>query len=123
MSLFRGTPGPTHGLTLLVSDLGISPAQVEVAAAADSAGKIQIVAATFGGVASAAIQAGLEKIAKQVDQSVTIALGTMGGKSIATYIFPESQLEPVVSYILEDTVYVITSSDQALIEDALGQLP
>lgn len=113
----------TNLLTLLIAGLGVSPAQVGVAAAADTDGKIQILAAEFNGVSSSAIQAQVETVAKSVDPGVTLANTTIGGKSVTTLTFPGSKTGPVISYITGDTLYLVQSSDPALAEDALKQLP
>jgi hypothetical protein len=107
----------------MVTGLGVSPTPVAAAAAADTGGKIQIVAAKFGGATSSAIQAQIEAVAKKVDPNVTIANATMGGKSVTTATFPGSHTGPVVAYITGDTLYLVQSSDPALTEDALKQLP
>jgi hypothetical protein len=106
-----------------VTGLGVSPAQVAAAAAADSGGKIQIVAAQFSGASSSAIQTQIEAVAKQVDPNVTLANSTVGGKSVTTATFPGSHTGPVVAYITGDTLYLVQSSDPALTEDAVKQLP
>ncbi len=113
----------TNLLTLMSAGLGVSPAQVGVAAAADTDGKIQILAAEFNGVSSSAIQAQVETVAKSVDPGVTLANTTIGGKSVTTATFPGSKTGPVISYITGDTLYLVQSSDPALAEDALTQLP
>jgi hypothetical protein len=110
-------------LTLMVTGLGVSPAQVGAAAAADSGGKIQIVAAQFSGASSSAIQTQIEAVAKQVDPNVTLANSTVGGKSVTTATFPGSHTGPIVAYITGDTLYLVQSSDPALTEDAVKQLP
>jgi hypothetical protein len=110
-------------LTLFVTGLGVSPAQVGVAGAVDSGGKIQIIAAQFNGVASTAIQAQVEAVAKGVDPNVALANTTIGGKPVTTATYPGSQTGPVVAYVTGDTMYLIQSSDPALVEDALKQLP
>lgn len=110
-------------LTLFVTGLGVSPAQVGVAGAADSGGKIQIIAAQFNGVTSTAIQAQVEAVAKKVDPGVTLANTTIGGKPVTTATYPGSHTGPVVAYVTGDTLYLIQSSDPALVEDALTQLP
>jgi hypothetical protein len=113
----------TNLLTLLIAGLGVSPAQVGVAAAANPDGKIQILAAEFNGVTSSAIQAQVETVAKSIDPGVTLANTTIGGKSVTTATFPGSKTGPVISYITGDTLYLVQSSDPALAEDALKQLP
>ena len=110
-------------LTLFTAGLGVSPAQVGVAAAADSDGKIQILAAEFNGVTSAAIQAQVEAVAKGVDPNVTLANTTIGGKAVTTATYPNSKTGPVIAYVTGDTLYIVQSSDPALAEDALKQLP
>jgi hypothetical protein len=110
-------------LTLMGVGLGVSPAQVGAAGAADTGGKIQIAAAQFSGVSSSAIQTQIEAVAKQVDPGVTLANTTIGGKSVTTATFPGSHTGPVVAYITGDTLYLVQSSDPALTEDALKQLP
>ena len=110
-------------LTLFVTGLGVTPAQVAAAGAADSGGKIQIVAAQFNGVSSTAIQAQVEAVAKQVDPNVALANATIGGKSVTTATYPGSHTGPVVAYVTGDTLYLVQSSDPALVEDALKQLP
>jgi len=110
-------------LTLFIAGLGVSPSQVGVAAAVDDQGMIQIIAAQFTGVASSAIQAQAETVAKGVDPNVTLANTTIGGKSVTTATYPNSHTGPVISYITGDTLYLVQSSDPALAEDALKQLP
>ena len=110
-------------LTLFGTGLGVPPSQIGVAGAADSGGKIQIIAAQFSGVASTAIQAQVEAVAKQVDSKVALANTTIGGKPVTTATYPGSQTGPVVAYVTGDTLYLIQSSDPALVEDALKQLP
>ena len=122
-SCTRGGNPTANILTLFVAGLGVTPAQVGVAAAVDPDGKIQILAAEFNGVSSSAIQAQVEAVAKGVDPSVTLANTTIGGKSVTTATFPGSKTGPVISYITGDTLYLVQSSDPALAEDALKQLP
>jgi len=114
---------PLYGLTVLIAGAGAHPAQVGVAAAADTGGKIQIPAARFQGVETAAIQASVEALAKQADPNVTIKHETIGGKQVTTATYSGSQIEPIVAYVTGDTVYFVKASDQALVEDALRQLP
>ncbi len=123
LQLYSSGNQTANFLTLMVTGLGVSPAQVGAAAAADPGGKIQIVAGQFNGVASSAIQAQVEAVAKQVDPNVTLASSTVGGKQVTTATFPGSHTGPVVAYITGDTLYLVQSSDPALTEDAVKQLP
>ena len=82
-------------LTVMIAGLGVSPAQVGVAAAADPGGQIQIAAGQFNGVSSAAIQTQVETVAKANDPNVTLANTTIGGKSVTTATYPSSHTGPV----------------------------
>jgi len=123
LQLYTSGNSAANILTLFVAGLGVSPAQVGVAAAADPDGKIQIIAAEFNGVTSSAIQAQAEAVAKSVDPNVTLANTTIGGKAVTTATYPNSHTGPVIAYITGDTLYLVQSSDPALAEDALTQLP
>lgn len=123
LQFYTGGNSAANILTLFVAGLGVTPAEVGVAAAVDPDGKIQILAAEFNGVTSAAIQAQVEAVAKGVDPNVTLANTTIGGKSVTTATYPGSKTGPVISYITGDTLYIVQSSDPALAEDALKQLP
>jgi hypothetical protein len=123
LQLYTTGNSAANVLTLFVTGLGVSPAQVGVAGAADSDGEIQIIAAQFNGVASTAIQAQVEAVAKGVDANVALASATIGGKPVTTATYPGSHTGPVVAYVTGDTLYLVQSSDPALVEDALKQLP
>lgn len=110
-------------LTVFSAGLGTNPAQVAVAAAADPDGKIQIIGAQFQGQTSAAIQAEVEKVAKQTDPNVVLASVTIGGKPVTTATFPNDHDGPTYTYVTGDTLYILQSADPALIEAALKQLP
>ncbi len=111
-------------LTIFSSDLGVPPASIGAAAAVDATGgTIEIIAAQFAGQTPAALQAEVEKYAKQVDPGVTLANTTIGGKSVTTATFPKSQAGPIIAYITGDTLYLIQSPVPATAEDALKQLP
>ena len=62
-------------------------------------------------------------MAKGVDPNVTLANTTIGGKSVTTATYPNSKTGPVIAYVTGDTLYLVQSSDPALAEDALKQLP
>ena len=119
------TTGNTAANTLTVfsAGLGTNPAQVAVAGAVDPDGKIQIVAAQFKGVTSAAIQTEVETVAKQTDPNVVLANTTIGGKAVTTATFPNDHDGPTYTYVTGDTLYILQSADPALIEAALTQLP
>jgi hypothetical protein len=111
-------------LTVFSTDLGVPPAQIGAAAAADvTGGTIQIVAGQFAGQTSAALQTEIEKMARQSDSKVTLANTTIGGKQVTTATYPTSQAGPIISYITGDTIYLIQSPVPATAEDALKQLP
>ena len=122
LQLYSSGNQTANFLTLMVTGLGVSPAQVGAAAAADPGGKIQIVAGQFGGVASSAIQAQVEAVASRSSQRHP---GQLDGrrKQVTTATFPGSRTGPVVAYITGDTLYLVQSSDPALTEDAVKQLP
>ncbi len=115
--------GPLYNLTLMTSDLGANPGAVCVAGGADQDGKVQIIAAQFQGITTAAIQAEVEKMAKAADPNVALANTTMGGKQVTTATFPGSQEAPIVAYIKGDTVYYIEASDATLSAAAVQALP
>ena len=54
---------------------------------------------------------------------VELANTTIGGKSVTTATYPNSHTGPVVAYVTGDTLYLLQSSNPALVEDALKQLP
>jgi hypothetical protein len=115
--------GPLYNLTAITADLGASPASTCVAGGADQDGQIQIIAYQFQGISSSAIQAEIEKVAKQADPNVTLANTTLGGKAVTTATFPGSQKAPIVAYVKGDTVYIVQSSDIATSTAAVQQLP
>jgi hypothetical protein len=123
LALYTTGNSAANFLTVMIAGLGVSPSQVGVAAAADSGGQIQIAAGQFSGVTSSAIQTQVETVAKAADPSVTLANTTIGGKSVTTATYPNSHTGPVVAYITGDTLYLLQSSNPALVEDALKQLP
>jgi ABC-type glycerol-3-phosphate transport system substrate-binding protein len=123
LNLYLNGNTAANFLTVMIAGLGVSPAQVGVAAAADSGGQIQIAAGQFNGVTSAAIQTQIETVAKAQDPNVTLANTTIGGKSVTTATYPNSHTGPVVAYVTGDTLYLLQSSNPALVEDALKQLP
>ena len=123
LALYTGGNTAANFLTIMIAGLGVSPSQVGVAAAADTGGQIQIAAGQFNGVTSSAIQTQVETVAKAADPSVTLANTTIGGKSVTTATYPNSHTGPVVAYITGDTLYLLQSSNPALVEDALKQLP
>ena len=115
--------GPLYNLTAITADLGANPASTCVAGGADTQGQIQIIAYQFQGISSSAIQAEIEKLAKQADPNVTLANTTMGGKAVTTATYPGSHKAPVVAYVKGDTVYIIQSSDAATSTAAVQALP
>ena len=72
---------------------------------------------------SAAIQTQVETVAKQADPRSSLANTTIGGKSVTTATYPNTHTGPLVAYITGDTLYLLQSSNPALVEDALKQLP
>lgn len=123
LNLYLNGNTAANFLTVMIAGLGVSPAQVGVAAAADTGGQIQIAAGQFNGVSSAAIQTQVETVAKANDPNVTLANSTIGGKSVTTATYPNSHTGPVVAYVTGDSLYLLQSSNPALVEDALKQLP
>jgi hypothetical protein len=123
LQFYTGGNSAANILTLFIAGLGVTPAQVGVAAAVDPDGKIQILAAEFTGVTSEAIQAQVETVAKGIDPNVTLANTTIGGKPVTTATYPNSKTGPAIAYVTGDTLYLVQSSDPALAEDALKQLP
>jgi hypothetical protein len=115
--------GPLYNLTLMIGDLGTTPASTCVAGGADQDGKLQIIAAQFKGASSSAIQTEIEKVAKQADPNVALANVAMGGKQVTTATFPGSQVAPIVAYITGDTLYYIEASDATLSAAAVQALP
>ncbi len=120
---FTDPQGPSVLLATMASNLKASPASVSVAAGADQGGKIQIVAGQFQGVDSAALQAEVVRLAKGIDPNVVLTDPTIGGKQVTSAAFPGSQVGPTIAYIKGNTVYFVKSSDPALTEDAVKQLP
>jgi hypothetical protein len=123
VALYTDPQGPSVLLATMAGDLKASPSSIFAAAGADQGGKIQIVAGQFQGVDSAALQAEVIKLAKGTDPNVVLTNPTIGGKPVTSAAFPGSQVGPTIAYIKGDTVYFVRSSDPALTEDAVKQLP
>ena len=123
VEIYANAAAPGYRLAQVLAALGVPATDVVAAAAADEGGKIQIISAVFKGTTAAAIQAALIAAAKGTDANVAIAETTIGGKPVTSATYPNSQVGPTSAYVTGDAAYVITSSDPALAEDALKQLP
>jgi hypothetical protein len=123
VEIYASAAAPGYRLAQIYAALGVPATDVVAAAAADQGGKIQIMSAAFKGATAAAIQAALVAAAKGTDANVAIAQTIIGGKPVTSATYPNSQVGPTLAYVTGDVAYVITSSDPALAEDALKQLP
>ncbi|MDQ6681672.1 MAG: hypothetical protein M3Y88_00175 [Chloroflexota bacterium] len=124
-SQFLGTDASSNKEFLaMLTALGKTPNDVSVAIASGSSPAISLGAFRIAGADGNRILDEFKKAAEKSGTTVTFSAANIGGKDVQTWTDPkQSSQGPQYTYTKGDILFLVQSTDQAAVAEALSKLP